>query len=67
MLNYANLQEKKPGFFGEFLSTIAATGIPGVPKKVHKFKIKIFVLRSDQLLIKLVSFVRQVVNLDFDA
>ena len=37
----------------------------GVPKKYTNLKSKIFVLRSDQS-VKLVSFVRQVLNIDFD-
>ena len=39
--------------------------IPGVPKKYTSLKSKIFVLITDQS-VKLVSFVRQVLNLDFD-
>ena len=39
--------------------------IPGVPKKYTSLKSKIFVLRTDQAA-KLVSFVRQVLNLDFE-
>ena len=39
--------------------------VPGIPKKVHKFEIKIFLLRTDQS-VKFMSFVRQVLNLDFD-
>ena len=40
--------------------------ILGVPKKSTKgLKSKVFVLRSDQS-VKLVSFVRQGLNLDFD-
>ena len=34
-------------------------------KSIHKFEIKIFVMRTDQS-VKLVSFVRQVLSLDFD-
>ena len=43
----------------------SASLIPGVPRKYISLKSKIFVLRSDQS-VKLTSFVRQVLNLDFD-
>ena len=46
-------------------SSSDALFMPGVPKKVHKFEIKIFVLRTDES-VKLVSFVGQILNLGFD-
>ena len=39
--------------------------IPGVPKKVHMFEIKKPLFR-DQINQQSLSFVRQVLNLDFD-
>ena len=39
--------------------------LPGVPKKYTSLKQKLFVLGTDQS-VKLVSFIKQALNLDFD-
>ena len=51
--------------FELFIITDETTFIPDVPKKYTSLKSKIFAVRSDQS-VKLVSFVRQVLNLEFD-
>ena len=52
-------------YFSRANKVILPKTVPGVPKKYISLKSKTFVLRTDQS-IKLVSFVKEVLNLDFD-